>query len=82
MSLFSKFTKSNHNEKTLYPWSQRKISGSNNALPRFGHVAAMLDNQHFLVYGGIHNKGNPKKNLFIIDTSKKKHTHIFVRIEV
>lgn len=70
MSLFSKFTKSHNNEKSIYPWSQRKLSGSNHALPRFGHGATMLDNQHFIIFGGIYTKGNTKKNLFIIDTSK------------
>lgn len=70
MTLFSKFTKSGgNNDKSIYPWSQRKLSGSSNALPRFGHSATVLDNQHFLIYGGIH-KGNTKKNLFIVDTSK------------
>lgn len=70
MTFFSKFTKSStNNEKTVYPWSQRKISGSHNALPRFGHGATIFDNQHFYIYGGVHTKGNSKKNLFIIDTS-------------
>ncbi|KAG1047224.1 hypothetical protein G6F43_010318 [Rhizopus delemar] len=68
MTLFSKFTKSNSNEKIIYPWSQRKLSGSSAALPRFGHGAAMIDNQHLLIYGGYH-KGNTKKNLFLIDTN-------------
>ncbi|KAF1801005.1 hypothetical protein FB192DRAFT_1328584 [Mucor lusitanicus] len=69
MTLFSKFTKSGGNsEKSIYPWSQRKLSGSHHALPRFGHSAAALDNQHILVYGGMH-KGNTKKNMFIIDTN-------------
>ncbi|GAN06947.1 conserved hypothetical protein [Mucor ambiguus] len=69
MTLFSKFTKSGgNNDKSIYPWSQRKLSGSHHALPRFGHSAAALDNQHILVYGGIH-KGNTKKNMFVIDTN-------------
>jgi hypothetical protein len=73
MTLFSKFTKSsNNNEKAIYPWSQRKLSGSNNTLPRFGHGATMVDNQHFVVFGGVHSKGNTKKNLFMIDISKLK----------
>lgn len=48
-----------------------ELSGSSAALPRFGHGAAMIDNQHLLIYGGFH-KGNTKKNLFLIDTSNKK----------
>ncbi|KAK4508865.1 uncharacterized protein ATC70_013488 [Mucor velutinosus] len=69
MTLFSKFTKSGgNNEKSIYPWSQRKLSGSHHALPRFGHSATALDNQHILIYGGMH-KGNTKKNMFIIDTN-------------
>ncbi|CAO0803576.1 unnamed protein product [Mucor circinelloides] len=69
MTLFSKFTKSTgNNDKSIYPWSQRKLSGSHNALPRFGHSAAPLDNQHILIYGGIH-KGNTRKNIFMIDTN-------------
>ncbi|GAA5800821.1 hypothetical protein HPULCUR_006260 [Helicostylum pulchrum] len=51
MSLFSKFTKGNHTEKSIYPWSQRKLGGTSHALPRFGHGATMLDNQHFIIYG-------------------------------
>lgn len=79
MSLFSKFTKSHgHNEKSNYPWSQRKITGSHHALSRFGHGATMLDNHHFIIYGGMYTKGNTKKNLFIIDTSKKKLYIIFI----
>ncbi|KAI7904461.1 uncharacterized protein BX663DRAFT_505114 [Cokeromyces recurvatus] len=69
MTIFSKFTKSNSNEKNIHPWSQRKLNGSNNALPRIGHGATALDNNHFLVYGGTHKGGNIKKNLFIIDTN-------------
>ncbi|KAG0911780.1 hypothetical protein G6F33_006687 [Rhizopus arrhizus] len=68
MTLFSKFTKANSSEKTIHPWSQRKLSGSSAALPRFGHGAAMIDNQHLLVFGGFH-KGSIKKNLFLIDTN-------------
>ncbi|CEP12984.1 hypothetical protein [Parasitella parasitica] len=76
MTLFSKFTKSGGNtEKFIYPWSQRKLAGSNNALPRYGHGAAALDNQHFLIYGGIH-KGNTKKNLFILDTNNLSATSL------
>lgn len=70
MSLFSKFTKGNHTEKSIYPWSQRKLGGTSHALPRFGHGATMLDNQHFLIYGGIHTRGNTKKNAFIVNISK------------
>ncbi|KAG1047053.1 hypothetical protein G6F43_010483 [Rhizopus delemar] len=68
MTLFSKFTKANSSEKTIHPWSQRKLSGSSAALPRFGHGAAMIDNQHLLVFGGFH-KGSIKKNLFLMDTN-------------
>lgn len=71
MSLFSKFTKGNHStEKSIYPWSQRKLNGASHALPRFGHGATMLDNQHFIIYGGIHSRGNTKKNAFIVNISK------------
>lgn len=70
MTLFSKFTKHGNNEKTIHPWSQRKLNGSNAALPRFGHGATMVDSQYLLVFGGYH-KGNTKKNLFLIDTSNK-----------
>ncbi|KAI8642164.1 hypothetical protein BD408DRAFT_387626 [Parasitella parasitica] len=69
MTLFSKLTKSAGNtEKFIYPWSQRKLGGNHNALPRFGHGAAALDNQQFLIFGGIH-KGNTKKKILLVDTN-------------
>ncbi|KAI8970301.1 hypothetical protein BDF20DRAFT_838671 [Mycotypha africana] len=68
MAIFSKFSKLGSNDKAIYPWSQRKIGGSHNALPRFGHSAVMLDSRFFVVYGGTH-KGLTKKNLFYIDTN-------------
>ncbi|KAI7890421.1 uncharacterized protein EV154DRAFT_482260 [Mucor mucedo] len=77
MSLFSKFTKSHQNtDKSIYPWSGRKITGSHHALSRFGHGATMLDNHHFIVFGGIYTKGNTKKNLFIIDTNNLAATSL------
>lgn len=79
MTLFSKFTKHGNNEKTIHPWSQRKLNGSNAALPRFGHGATMVDSQYLLVFGGYH-KGNTKKNLFLIDTSNK-YTSSFKHIK-
>ncbi|CEI92921.1 hypothetical protein RMCBS344292_07168 [Rhizopus microsporus] len=75
MTLFSKFTKHGNNEKTIHPWSQRKLNGSNAALPRFGHGATMVDSQYLLVFGGYH-KGNTKKNLFLIDTNTLSATSI------
>jgi hypothetical protein len=66
MSLFSKLSKSN--DKTLYPWSQKKLGGTNNALPRFGHAAVSISSDAIIVYGGIH-RGSIKKDLLQIDTS-------------
>lgn len=66
MSLFSKLSK--NNDKTLYPWSQKKLSGSNSALPRAGHAAAAVSDS-FIIYGGIH-RSNSKKELFSVDSSK------------
>jgi hypothetical protein len=67
MSLFSKLSKSS--EKTLYPWSQKKLGGSNSALPRAGHAAAAISADAIVIYGGIH-RASTKKELFYIDTSK------------
>lgn len=67
MSLFSKLSKSS--EKTLYPWSQKKLGGSNSALPRAGHAAAAISADAIIIYGGIH-RASTKKELFYIDTSK------------
>ncbi|KAG1383455.1 hypothetical protein G6F60_008060 [Rhizopus arrhizus] len=66
MSLFSKLSKSN--DKTLYPWSQKKLGGTNNALPRFGHAAVSISSDAIIVYGGIH-RGSIKKDLLQIDTN-------------
>jgi hypothetical protein len=67
MSLFSKLSK--NNDKTLYPWSQRKLGGSNSALPRAGHAAAVVSSDGIVIYGGTH-RSSTKKELFYIDTSK------------
>lgn len=66
MSLFSKLSKSN--EKTLYPWSQKKLGGSNSVLPRVGHAAVAISSDALIIYGGIHR--STRKDLFHIDTSK------------
>lgn len=66
MSLFSKLSK--NTEKTQYPWSQKKLGGSNSALPRAGHAAAAVSSDAFIIYGGIHRM-NTKKELFYIDSS-------------
>lgn len=68
MSLFSKLTK--NNDKSIFPWSQRKFSGSSNsaALPRFGHGAVALSSDHIVIFGGIH-RGSGKKDLFVVDSS-------------
>lgn len=67
MSLFSKLSK--NNDKTLYPWSQKKLGGSNSALPRVGHAATAVSLDAFIIYGGIH-RTSTKKELFSIDASK------------
>ncbi|ORZ00677.1 hypothetical protein BCR43DRAFT_521667 [Syncephalastrum racemosum] len=68
MSLFSKLTK--NNDKSIFPWSQRKFSGSSNsaALPRFGHGAVALSSDHIVIFGGIH-RGSGKKDLFVVDSN-------------
>ncbi|KAG0171775.1 Negative regulator of mitotic exit [Apophysomyces sp. BC1034] len=73
MSLFSKLTK--NNDRTPYPWSQRKLSGSNSVLPRFGHATAALSSDNLVVYGGIH-RGSTKKDLFYIDANNLSASHI------
>ncbi|CEP17636.1 hypothetical protein [Parasitella parasitica] len=73
MSLFSKLSKSS--EKTLYPWSQKKLGGSNSALPRFGHAAAAISADAIVIYGGIHQTST-KKELFYIDTNSLSATSI------
>lgn len=67
MSLFSKLSK--NNDKTLYPWSQKKLGGSNSALPRAGHAATAVSPDAFIIYGGTH-RTSTKKELFYIDASK------------
>lgn len=67
MSLFSKLSK--NNDKNLYPWSQKKLSGSNSALPRSGHAAVSITADAVVIFGGMH-KSNTKKELFYIDISK------------
>lgn len=70
MSLFSKFTKNAPAERTTaYPWSQRKLGGSQSSvLPRFGHAAIAAGSADAMVlFGGTHMKS--KKDLFLIDTS-------------
>ena len=67
MSLFSKLAKGN--DKTLYPWSQKKLSGSNHCLPRSAHAATAVQPDAVLIFGGLH-KASQKKELFYIDTSK------------
>ncbi|OBZ85868.1 Tip elongation aberrant protein 1 [Choanephora cucurbitarum] len=66
-SLF-KFAKSNLNDKPVYPWSHRKLGGSSHALPRSGHATTVIDH-HFIAWGGVNNKNNTKKNMFMIDTN-------------
>lgn len=73
MSLFSKLSK--NNDKTLYPWSQKKLGGSNSALPRVGHAATAVSPDAFIIYGGIH-KTSTKKELFSIDASKISFLYI------
>ncbi|KAI8091536.1 hypothetical protein BDF21DRAFT_376285 [Thamnidium elegans] len=66
MSLFSKLSK--NNDKTLYPWSQKKLGGSNSALPRAGHAATAVSPDAFIIYGGTH-RTSTKKELFYIDAN-------------
>ncbi|KAF7728560.1 Negative regulator of mitotic exit [Apophysomyces ossiformis] len=73
MSLFSKLTK--NTDRTFYPWSQRKLSGSSSLLPRFGHATAALSSDNLVVYGGIH-RGSNKKELFYIDANNLSASHI------
>ena len=74
MSLFSKLTK--NNDKSIYPWSQRKISGANGVFPRSGHASAVLPSDQILVFGGIH-RNTGKKELFLLD-SKLKYIYIII----
>lgn len=71
MSLFSKLSK--NNDKALYPWSQKKLGGTSNALPRVRHAAAAISSDAILIYGGVH-RGTPKKDILLIDTSKIKNS--------
>ncbi|KAG1459251.1 hypothetical protein G6F46_005015 [Rhizopus delemar] len=66
MSLFSKLSK--NNDKALYPWSQKKLGGTSNALPRVRHAAAAISSDAILIYGGVH-RGTPKKDILLIDTN-------------
>ncbi|KAI8142181.1 hypothetical protein BJV82DRAFT_615850 [Fennellomyces sp. T-0311] len=67
MSLFSKLTK--NNDKSIYPWSQRKIGGASSAFPRSGHASAVLPSEQILIFGGVHRSG--KKELFIVDSKRE-----------
>ncbi|KAI7870788.1 hypothetical protein BDF14DRAFT_1769756 [Spinellus fusiger] len=66
MAIFSKLTKST--EKTIFPWTQRKLGGTSNTLPRYGHAATALASDHVAIFGGIH-QGSTKKDLVFIDTN-------------
>ncbi|KAI9270652.1 hypothetical protein BDA99DRAFT_569950 [Phascolomyces articulosus] len=66
MSLFSKLTK--NNDKSIYPWSQRKIGGASSAFPRSGHASAVLQSDQVLIFGGVH-RNIGKKELFILDSN-------------
>ncbi|CAO3703301.1 unnamed protein product [Rhizopus stolonifer] len=66
MSLFSKLSK--NSDKALYPWSQKKLGGTSNALPRVRHAATAISSDALLVYGGVH-RGTPKKDILLIDTN-------------
>lgn len=67
MSLFSKLTK--NNDKSIYPWSQRKLGGGNSAFPRFGHATTTLSSEQLVLYGGMQPNGPAKKDLYLVDTS-------------
>lgn len=67
MSLFSKRTK--NNDKSIYPWSQRKLGGGNSAFPRFGHATTTLSSEQLVLYGGMQPNGPAKKDLYLVDTS-------------
>ncbi|KAL4208829.1 hypothetical protein AB4K20DRAFT_1912749 [Rhizopus microsporus] len=78
MSLFSKLSKSN--EKTLYPWSQKKLGGSNSVLPRVGHAAVAISSDALIIYGGIHR--STRKDLFHIDTNSMSANSISTTGEI
>ncbi|CDH55861.1 related to kel1-involved in cell fusion andmorphology [Lichtheimia corymbifera JMRC:FSU:9682] len=67
MSLFSKLTK--NNDKSIYPWSQRKLGGGNSAFPRFGHATAALPSDQLVLYGGMQPNGPAKKDLYLVDAN-------------
>ncbi|KAI9495965.1 hypothetical protein BDB00DRAFT_178716 [Zychaea mexicana] len=66
MSLFSKLTK--NNDKSIYPWSQRKISSASQAFPRSGHASAVLPSDQILIFGGVH-RNTGKRELISIDSN-------------
>ncbi|KAI8080017.1 uncharacterized protein BX664DRAFT_303192 [Halteromyces radiatus] len=74
MSLFSKLTK-NGPDKTMYPWSQKKLNGNHHTVPRAGHAATALSSDNIVVYGGIH-KGSTKKDISYIDTNTLSANHL------
>ena len=67
MSLFSKLTK--NNDKSIYPWSQRKLGGGSSAFPRFGHATTTLPSDQLVLYGGMQPNGPAKKDLYLVDAS-------------
>ncbi|OBZ90202.1 Tip elongation aberrant protein 1 [Choanephora cucurbitarum] len=73
MSLFSKLAKGN--DKTLYPWSQKKLGGSNHCLPRSAHAATVVQPDAIVIFGGVH-KASQKKELFYIDTNNNSANSI------
>ncbi|KAI9254804.1 hypothetical protein BY458DRAFT_480719 [Sporodiniella umbellata] len=73
MSLFAKLSK--NSDKTIHPWSQKKVGGTNNALPRSGHAAAVTSFDSIIVFGGVH-RGSSKKDLLHIDTNTMSATNV------
>ncbi|KAI9316880.1 hypothetical protein BX666DRAFT_1947670 [Dichotomocladium elegans] len=76
MSLFSKFSKNSSDKSGVYPWTQRKLSGSHlsSMLPRFGHATSIaLPGEQVVLFGGAHIKS--KKDLFVIDTNTMAATY-------
>lgn len=68
MSLFSKLSgkgSQTSTEKPMYPWSQRKLTGTS-CLPRVAHGATQHNDRVLCLFGGV-TKGTPKKDLFLID---------------
>ncbi|KAI8376515.1 uncharacterized protein BYT42DRAFT_574896 [Radiomyces spectabilis] len=66
--LMTFFKLSKSSDKSLYPWSNRKLGGHSHFSPRWGHAATSVPGGNILIFGGMH-RGHAKKDLIAIDTS-------------